>query len=133
MTPNETRLRQSVLRRAGRVAVRRRRGVIMLVVLSMLVLFMLVGTTFLITSSQYRQASRIIESQGRNTLQPEDLLERALMQLLRDTGNRYSAARTHSLLRDTYGVDGFTGRVVARATPVSRATSAPLLAPTSNR
>lgn len=113
----DTRRRQLIRSRVERAAAGRRRGVIMLVVLSMLVLFMLVGTTFLITSGQYRQASRIIEKAGRATQQPEDLLERALMQLLRDTGNRYSAARYHSLLRDTYGVDGFVARVVASATP----------------
>ncbi|MGL4512173.1 MAG: hypothetical protein ACRCT8_03725 [Lacipirellulaceae bacterium] len=88
-----------------------RRGVLLLVVLSMLVLFLLLGTTFLITSSQYRAASRAVEKAGRATFQPEDVLERALMQLLRDTNNAHSAARYHSLLRDLYGADGFVGRV----------------------
>ncbi|MEN0112108.1 MAG: hypothetical protein AAF805_15415, partial [Planctomycetota bacterium] len=95
-----------------------RRGVLLLVVLSMLVLFLLVGATFLITSEQYRSASKTVEKQGRVTFQPADLLERALMQLVRDTGNRYSALRYHSLLRDLYGVDGFAARI-ATASPVA--------------
>ncbi|TWT46820.1 hypothetical protein [Botrimarina hoheduenensis] len=109
---NDAALRRAVSpRRAPRPA--DRRGVIMLVVLSMLVLFMLVGTTFLITSGQYRTASRAIEKANRSTQQPADLLERALMQLLRDTNNRYSTARYHSLLRDLYGSDGFVGRIAS--------------------
>lgn len=93
-----------------------RRGVLLLVVLSMLVLFLLLGTTFLLTSGQYRTASKIVEQENRTTFQPADLLERALMQLVRDTNNTTSVVRYHSLLRDLYGVDGFVARVYA-ATP----------------
>ncbi|QDV76694.1 hypothetical protein K2D_02750 [Planctomycetes bacterium K2D] len=89
-----------------------RRGVLLLVVLSMLVLFLLLGTTFLLTSGQYRTASKIVEKAHRTTFQPADLLERALMQLVRDTNNSSSVIRYHSLLRDMYGVDGFVGRVM---------------------
>lgn len=89
-----------------------RRGVLLLVVLSMLVLFLLLGTTFLLTSGQYRTASKIVEKAHRTTFQPADLLERALMQLVRDTNNTSSVIRYHSLLRDMYGVDGFVGRVM---------------------
>lgn len=88
-----------------------RRGVLLLVVLSMLVLFLLVGTTFLITSGQYRTQSKVVEKANRSTFQPADLLERALMQLVRDTNNPSSVVRYHSLLRDLYGVDGFVGRI----------------------
>ncbi|QDT70803.1 hypothetical protein MalM25_37590 [Planctomycetes bacterium MalM25] len=88
-----------------------RRGVLLLVVLSMLVLFLLVGTTFLITSGQYRTQSKVVEKANRSTFQPADLLERALMQLVRDTNNPSSVIRHHSLLRDLYGVDGFVGRI----------------------
>lgn len=87
-----------------------RRGVLLLAVLSILVLFLLVGTTFLITSGQYRTASKVQEKAVRTTFQPADVLERALMQLLRDTNNPSSVVRYHSLLRDLYGVDGFVGR-----------------------
>jgi hypothetical protein len=97
----------------------RRRGVLLLVVLSILVLFLLLGTTFLISSSQYRSASRAVEKASRATFQADDTLERALMQLVRDTNNAHSAARHHSLLRDMYGADGFLGRTLASATGVT--------------
>lgn len=89
-----------------------RRGVLLLVVLSMLVLFLLLGTTFLLTSGQYRTAAKIVEKSHRTTFQPADLLERALMQLVRDTNNATSSIRYHSLLRDLYGAEGFAGRVL---------------------
>lgn len=110
--------RQRKRRRANRPA--ERRGVLLLVVLSMLVLFLLVGTTFLVTSGQYRTASKVVEKANRATFQPADLLERALMQVVRDTNNRSSAIRYHSLLRDLYGVDGFVGRVASQATVTRR-------------
>jgi hypothetical protein len=90
--------------------------VLLLVVLSMLVLFLLLGTTFLLTSGQYRTAAKIVEKSHRTTFQPADLLERALMQLVRDTNNSSSVIRYHSLLRDMYGVDGFMARVNVAAT-----------------
>lgn len=97
---------------------RDRRGVLLLVVLSMLVLFLLVGATFLITSGQYRTASQVVEKATRTTFQPADVLERALMQLLRDTNSPSSVIRYHSLLRDLYGADGFAGRVLVNAADV---------------
>ncbi|MEX2167919.1 MAG: hypothetical protein WD851_01290 [Pirellulales bacterium] len=84
-----------------------RRGVLLLVVLSMLVLFMLVGTAFLMTSSQYRQNAKNAGRLNQFENQPADLLERALKQVLRDTQNASSVVRYHSLLRDMYGADGF--------------------------
>ncbi|MEO0530003.1 MAG: hypothetical protein AAF266_05415, partial [Planctomycetota bacterium] len=106
-----------------------RRGVLLLVVLSMLVLFLLVGTTFLLTSGQYRTASKIVEQKNRTTFQPADLLERALMQLVRDTNNATSVARYHSLLRDLYGTDGFMARVYASANAINADPALPGLAP----
>lgn len=107
-----------------------RRGVLLLVVLSMLVLFLLVGTTFLITSGQYRTQSKVVEKANRATYQPADLLERALMQLVRDTNNPGSVVRYHSLLRDLYGVDGFAGRVLVDATVTNEGSVGLLRTPT---
>ena len=101
----------------------------MLVVLSMLVLFLLVGTTFLLTSNQYRTASRIVEKANRTTFQPEDVLERALMQVLRDTNNRNSVVRYHSLLRDYYGVDGFVAHVYPAEPPTRDSSVSDILRP----
>ncbi len=105
-----THARRRHQRRAQRPAARR--GVLLLVVLSMLVLFLLIGTTFLVTSGQYRTQAKVADRANRSTFQPADLLERALMQLVRDTSNPNSVIRHHSLLRDLYGTDGLVGRAV---------------------
>jgi hypothetical protein len=96
-----------------------RRGVLLLVVLSMLVLFMLVGTAFLLTSSQYRTAAISAAKADRVGTPPDDLLDRALMQVLRDTNNPSSVVHYHSLLRDLYGTDGFEAVVYSPATGIS--------------
>jgi hypothetical protein len=84
-----------------------RRGVLLLVVLSLLVLFMLIGTAFLMSSNQYRNASTASAKLNRLGNDPTKLLDGALMKVLRDTGEPDSAIRYHSLLRDLYGSDGF--------------------------
>ncbi|MCH2119269.1 MAG: hypothetical protein MK161_16395, partial [Pirellulales bacterium] len=94
-------------RRQARLRRRHRRGVLLLVVLSMLVLFMMIGTAFLMTSDMYRKGSKAAAKEGRVGNPPRELLDRALYQLLRDTNNQFSAVRYHSLLRDMYGTDGF--------------------------
>src|SRR3954471_15975602 len=85
----------------------RRRGVLLLVVLSMLVLFMLVGTAFLMSSNQLREMMKEAAKQDRLGNYATKLLERALFQIVRDTDNQSSVIRYHSLLRDLYGTDGF--------------------------
>ncbi|MEQ8849125.1 hypothetical protein [Botrimarina sp.] len=123
------------IRRRKRLArrPRDRRGVLLLVVLSLLTLFLLLGTTFLVTGNQYRTASSVVEKANRTTFQPADLLDRALMQLLRDTNNGTSVIRYHSLLRDLYGVDGFVARAgVSPPTGVSPTEFAPHFAGATN-
>src|SRR5262245_57892448 len=92
-----------------------RRGVLLLVVLSLLVLFMLIGTAFLMSSNQYRGAMKANAKQDAYGNYPTKLLDRAVMQVVRDTDNTQSAIRYHSLLRDLYGTDGFEA-VAAAAT-----------------
>ncbi|QDU90174.1 hypothetical protein Pla175_35760 [Pirellulimonas nuda] len=115
MSLNElhTTRRRAVANRRRRALRERRRGVLLLVVLSLLTLFLLVGTAFLVVSSQYRSGAKVVAQKSRSSLQPGDLTDRAVRQLLRDTGNPYSVIRYHSLLRDMYGTDGFVGRVYA--------------------
>ncbi len=86
-----------------------RRGVLLIVVLSMLVLFMLIGTAFIMTSNQSRIAAKDAAKQERLGNFATKLLDRGLLHLLRDSENQNSAIRTHSLLRDLYGTDGFQG------------------------
>ncbi len=94
-----------------RVSRRDRRGVLLMVVLSMLALFLLLGTAFLVSSQFYATSGKEAAKMGRTTNNSGDLLERAMLQVLRDTNNPNSAIRYHSLLRDVYGSDGFVGRV----------------------
>src|SRR4249919_2925845 len=80
-----------------------RRGVLLLVVLSMLVLFMLIGTAFLMSGNQSRVAMKEAAKQDRLGNAATRLLDRALFQLVRDTENPASVLRFQSLLRDVYG------------------------------
>ncbi|QDU58268.1 hypothetical protein Pan181_45010 [Aeoliella mucimassa] len=82
-----------------------------MVVLSVLALFMVLGTAFLISSRFAATGSKVSAKLNRTENNPTDLLERAMLQVLRDTNNPNSSIRYHSLLRDVYGSDGFTGRV----------------------
>ena len=87
-----------------------RRGILLLVVLSLLVLFLLVGTSYVVSSNHYRRANKTLGKPyepAKSPLQHTDLLEEVVNQLVRDTTNQYSALRYHSLLRDLYGEDGF--------------------------
>ena len=91
-----------------------RRGILLLVVLSMLTLFLLVGTAFIVSANHYRKANK---SQARATEQANsflgrsDLLSEVINQIVRDTHNQNSVLRYHSLLRDMYGVDGLIATV----------------------
>jgi len=92
---------------------RGRRGVLILVVLSLLVIFVLLATTFVLSAGQHRIAAKSASQQKLTGDPPQALLRGALMQLIRDTTNTESSIRGHSLLRDMYGNDGFVG-VLAR-------------------
>jgi hypothetical protein len=83
-----------------------RRGVLLLVVLSLLVLFSLVAVTFVLVAGRYYDAARNqikVEQTGDN---PKQLLDEVLAQCIRDTDNPNSVLRGHSLLDDLYGNDG---------------------------
>lgn len=89
-----------------------RRGVVILVVLSLLVLFVLLAVTYAIVSGQYDRAARSSARQEALGVEPQKDLDKAFYQILRDTTQRSSAARFHSILRDFYGEDGFRGTLV---------------------
>ena len=87
-----------------------RRGIVLITVVSLLVLFMLLGVTFTIIASQSQKAS---EGQARRYFQKEDpqrQLDRAMYQVMTDTRTSSSIAG-HGLLRDLYGSDGVIGKV----------------------
>lgn len=89
---------------------------LLLVVLSMLVLFMLIGTAFLMTASQQRVSATNAARHDRLNNYATKQLERALFQLVRDTDNPHSVMLGQSLLRDEYGTQGFQGVVYSPAT-----------------
>ena len=83
-----------------------RRGVLLLVVLSMLTLFLLLGVTFIVLASRARTVSRAYlqladqQQQSTSTLQP--LVREAALQVMRGT-TKDSALKHHDLLGDRYG------------------------------
>ncbi len=92
-----------------------RRGVLLLIVLSLLVLFLLMGMSFLVSATQF---NKLAGSSARTDLQgmPGDKLANSVLyQLVRGTTNPYSAIRGHSLLEDLYGRDYLVGEATAVA------------------
>ena len=95
-----------------------RRGVTLLFVISMIVLFLLMGTTFVVVSNDFRQAAQIrnfttleaITTVGERV--GDRFVSQALFDLLRepDLENTSSPLRGHSILGDMYGY-GFTSYV----------------------
>ena len=100
-----------------------RQGVLLLVVLSILVLFVLLATTFIVVvAGHYRRVAQVTSVREQTGDRPGHLLDRAMHQLLRDTRNTQSSLLHHSLLADLYGNDGFTGHVLNIDRNVSRIT-----------
>ena len=90
-----------------------RKGVTLLLVVSIIVLFLLMGTTFMLVSNSY-----LSESRGRLRLKfrderPQVAMQRAFYDLVRgpDLRNTQSPFRGTEILADMYGYGGFTGYV----------------------
>lgn len=86
-----------------------RRGVLLLVVLSTLIVFLLLGTLLLTQSTRSRTAARafakVTASSASNGALAREVLDEALMQLVRG-GTGTEASATESVLGDKYGVGG---------------------------
>ena len=89
-----------------------RRGIVLLMVLSLLVLFLLMGVTFLIVSSQFLKGAEAQANVALRRQDPESQLEQVLYQLLCGT-NVPSSIQGHGILEDLYGADSVKGTVVA--------------------
>jgi hypothetical protein len=83
---------------------KRKRGIILLMVVSLLALFLLMGVTFAMLAIQYKVAADTHASIGRYGDEPGNELDLGLDIVLFDSVGR-SALRGHSLLRDMYGTD----------------------------
>ena len=100
----------------------RRRGVLILIVLSILVMFGLLGITFVIIAGQ---AKRTATTAGRSEQQydpPDRLAEEAALSIFRGSNNPGSPTWLHSLLEDIYGGDTL---VAASQVPTIQAVCAP--------
>ncbi len=89
---------------------RPRRGVVLLLVLSLLVLFVLLGMTFLIGATRYRHGAESFSQNDLHGDPPDKIADIAMMSLLREPQSPYSSLAGHSLLQDLYGnSDGVAG------------------------
>lgn len=97
-----------------------RRGILLLIALSMLVLFMMIGTAFVVTARHTTESakSQTAASAIRTSEEAQArLIDEVVRQIIRDTANVNSSLRFHSLLRDMYGNDGFTARMTSTQWP----------------
>lgn len=89
-----------------------RSGATLLFVVTLLVLFTLAGTTFLVIASQYRRSARAAARVETHVEPPKDLSEEAISVLIRGTAER-SVIGPHTLLADKYdALQGFKVRLM---------------------
>lgn len=100
----------------GRAAARR--GVILLIIMGLLVMFCLVAIAFVLSASQFKRSSRAISRVDRNLDPPKLLLDQAVRQVIRGpisgpvgSGEAFmpSVMGPHSLLEDMYGNEWYAG------------------------
>ena len=92
-----------------------RQGVVLLVVISLLVLFSLVGLAFVVYAEGQANVARLwreAETSQQPNMDPELLLSYFLGQFIYDTDNLHSAMRGHSLARNMYGANPAGGNVI---------------------
>ena len=82
-----------------------RRGVTLLLVVSIIVLFLLMGTTFVVLTNDYVSESRNRMVRKMQDLEPREVLNRGFYDYLRGVAldNTHSPLRGHSILGDMYG------------------------------
>ncbi len=82
-----------------------RRGVTLLMVISIVVLFLLMGTAFMVLATQFRRSATMLSHVRERRDDARSLVSRAFRDLLREPSldNSASPLRGHSLLGDIYG------------------------------
>lgn len=96
-----------------------RRGVLLLVVLSMLTLFLMLGATYLVAATRARRAARAFADSGVATTQAAygaQLVDTAFLSLVRGcVATSSQVAAGDDLLGDRYGTNTITGTIAANA------------------
>lgn len=94
-----------------------RRGALLLLVLTSLTLFLMIGTLMLVIATRSRTSARafanVTSSIAAGSLQSQGTLDEALMVLLRGSKSVLPPAITESILEDKYGTDVVTGTATA--------------------
>ncbi len=80
-----------------------RRGVLLLVILSLLILFVMIAVTYVLVAAKHLQTSKNYARVATTGDTPQHLLDGAMGQVLRGSQNLYSVIYPHSLLEDFYG------------------------------
>ena len=89
-----------------------RRGILLLIVLSLLVLFVLIGLTFVVVATQYSRAARVSAQAELTGDAPAKELDSALYLILRGSQDPLNLTHRHNLLSDVYGHDDhFVGSI----------------------
>ena len=88
-----------------------RRGVILLIVLSLLAMFGLVGIGFLVITSHERRAAKTQQKADQDSVDPRKDPDQAVLQILRGDANNRSVIGVHNLLEDLYGNNTVDGTV----------------------
>ncbi len=95
-----------------------RKGIVLLMVISLLTLLIVVGVTFMLVSNQFRRAGKShLRAVVYEADKSSELIERGVAMVMSDTPDVHSPLRAHGLLRDVYGADSVSGTVLdAQAT-----------------
>lgn len=107
-------------------AARNRRGVLLLIVLSMLTLFLMLGAAYLLTTTRAwetaRAYSRLTLGAPENRIPHAQLLDRVMLQVLR--GSTLTSGSIESLLADKYGLQTLSGTMTSCGCVVISSTNA---------
>lgn len=100
-----------------------RRGVTLLLVVTIIVLFLLMGAAFLVLATQFRRSATMLSHVRERRDDAQTLVKRAFQDLLREPSldNSRSPLRGHSLLGDLYGYGFSLKQVPASAVAVASA------------
>jgi hypothetical protein len=92
---------------------RRRRGVVLIIVLSLLAMFALMAVTFVLVSSQSLRSAKTMQRVDQVFDPPQQILHQAALQVIRGPGKAYtqSVIRAHSLLEGMYGNESYQGTI----------------------